>query len=252
MFRRALTMAVLLGFVLGSADESCAAYAAESLSRLATERDSGTIPPKSADAAAQKGGKITRTGQRAKATGDGWWATLAGLAAVLALVFVLARIVKKKVPAVQKTLPSDVVQVLGRKALDYRHTIHLVRFGSRMLMLGVSQEGMTTLSEITDPVEIDYLAGLCKPSEPASVAQSFSQLFQTFQTSEKPRPTANPDVDEETDGAPDVNPGLNAESDRDPAILRLQERLQTATTGSVVRRSGLTDGKDSNTTGARA
>src|SRR5258708_1753456 len=132
MFRRALIMAALLGFVLGGADIPGAAYAAESSSRFVTERDSGTIPPKSSDSAAQKGDKIAGTGQRAKATGDGWWGTLAGLAAVLAVVFVRAGIVKKNVPAAQKTLPPEVVQVLGRKALDYRHTIHLVRFGSRM------------------------------------------------------------------------------------------------------------------------
>jgi hypothetical protein len=65
--------------------------------------------------------------------------------------------------------------------LDYRSTIQLVRCGSRLLVIGVSQAGMTTLAEITDPVEVDYLAGFCKPSQPVSVGESFSQLFRRFQ-----------------------------------------------------------------------
>jgi flagellar biogenesis protein FliO len=148
---------------------------------------------------------------------------------VLALIYLTARVVRKNVPAAQKTLPAEVVQVLGRKALDYRHTIHLVRFGSRMLMVGTSQEGMRALSEITDPVEIDYLAGLCRPSEPASVAGTFSQLFQRFQNPE-PAP-AESESHAELEAAPQVQ----TEPDSDPAILRLQQRLQQSARGGADR-----------------
>jgi len=96
-------------------------------------------------------------------------------------------------------------------------------------MVGASQEGMTTLSEITDPVEIDYLAGLCKPSEPASVAHSFNQLFQRFQNAEPPRTEVPPPAENETAAGPDLDADRDAETDSDPAILRLQERLHKAT-----------------------
>jgi len=89
-----------------------------------------------------------------------------------------------------------------------------VRFGSRLLMLGTSQEGVTTLSEINDPVEIDYLAGLCQPSEPAVVSRTFQQLFRRFQD---PRPAASEnDADREDE----------SELPAGPAVLRLQERLE--------------------------
>jgi flagellar biogenesis protein FliO len=218
MFRRALLTAAILGSLLGAVAQGN--DSADPGSRL--------IPPRTTDRGASRDGKTTaRTGQKPRTAADGWWATLGGLAAVLALIYLTARVVRKNVPAAQKTLPAEVVQVLGRKALDYRHTIHLVRFGSRMLMLGTSPEGMRTLSEITDPVEIDYLAGLCRPSEPASVAGSFSQLFQRFQNPAPP--AANP----ESPAEPEVDARLptEVEPDSDPAILRLQQRLQQSARG---------------------
>jgi flagellar biogenesis protein FliO len=178
----------------------------------AADPDSRVLPPPRSGAAAQK---IRPAGAGAvKKSGSGWWSTLGGLAAVLALIYLAAKAVQKSVPAARKSLPPEVVQVLGRKPLDYRHTIHLVRFGSRLLILGTSQEGVTTLSEINDPVEIDYLAGLCQPSEPAAVSRTFQQLFRRFQSPE-PAGREN-DADREDESEPTAG----------PAVLRLQERLE--------------------------
>jgi flagellar biogenesis protein FliO len=178
----------------------------------AADPDSRVIPAPRSGAAAQK---IKPAGAGAvKKSGGGWWSTLGGLAAVLALIYLAAKVLQKSVPAARKSLPPEVVQVLGRKPLDYRHTIHLVRFGSRLLMLGTSQEGVTTLSEINDPVEIDYLAGLCQPSEPAAVSRTFQQLFRRF---ENPEPAGREnDAEREDESEPTAG----------PAVLRLQERLE--------------------------
>jgi len=221
MLRRALLTAAILVLILGAivrGDD-------------AADRESRQIPRRTSDRGAPQDGKTARAGQKPRTAADGWWTTLGGLAAVLGLIYLTARVVRKNVPAAQKTLPAEVVQVLGRKALDYRHTIHLVRFGSRMLMLGTSQEGMRTLSEITDPVEIDYLAGLCRPSEPASVAGTFSQLFQRFQNPE-PAP-----AEAESPAVPEAAPRVQTEvdPDSDPAILRLQQRLQQSARGGADR-----------------
>lgn len=138
-----------------------------------------------------------------------WWTTLGSLTAVLALVYLTAKVLRKSMPTAQRSLPVEVVQVLGRKALDYRNTIHLVRFGSRLLILGSSQQGLAPLGEISDPVEVDFLAGLCKPSEPGSVADTFQQLFRRFQSPEPDETMAE----------------REPETDSDPAVVRLQARL---------------------------
>jgi hypothetical protein len=40
-----------------------------------------------------------------------------------------------------------------------------VRCGPKILILGVGPDGIRTLSEITDPVEIDLMAGACRRKE---------------------------------------------------------------------------------------
>jgi flagellar biogenesis protein FliO len=185
----------------------------------AAERAPQIIPPLVSDRAHPKDGKASGSNKgpsssaSSKSSSSGWTTTLGGLTAVLALIYLTAKVLRKSMPAAQRTLPVDVIQVLGRKPVDYRHSIHLIRCGSRLLVVGASQEGLRTLCEMTDPVEIDYLAGLCKPSEPTSVADSFNQLFRRFQS------PAAAETAVETDG----------ESNSDPAALRLQERLQRST-----------------------
>jgi flagellar biogenesis protein FliO len=209
MSRRALLTAAIAGLLL-----------AGPLHAGNVDPDVQIIPPRRPGALAQRENKPSGTGAMKKASGNGWWTTLGGLVAVIALIYLAAKVVQKSVPAARKSLPPEVVQVLGRKPLDYRHTIHLVRFGSRLLMLGTSQEGVTTLSEINDPVEIDYLAGLCQPSEPATVSRTFQQLFRRFQNPEPAESAAD------TDSAAVVDREDESETATAPAVLRLQERLQ--------------------------
>ena len=184
MRRAALMTAAACGLLLGAVAQAADAGG-----------DARLLPPRGLGRAGQTDGQPSaRGGQRNQAADGGWLTTLGGLTAVLALVFLTAKFLKRKVPAAQQSLPAEVVQVLGRKALDYRHQIHLVRFGSRMLVLGTSHEGIRTLSEITDPVEIDVLAGLCKTSEKASIAGSFRRLFQGLQGREPARYDTDPEA----------------------------------------------------------
>lgn len=208
MFRRVLLTATAAGLL-----SAAALHAGD-----AADRDSEKIPPRSQPAPAQR--KDARPQRAPQAPGDRWLATIGGLTAVLALIYLTAKALRRNVPAAQKALPPEVVQALGRKSLDYRHTVHLVRCGSRLLVLGASQAGLATLAEITDPVEVDYLAGLCKPSEPAGVAQSFNQLFRRFQGSASTGD--EPETETETEAGAPVEP------EADPAVLRLQQRLHLA------------------------
>ncbi len=226
MFRRVLTMTAIVGLL----------FAGSVLAADPAELDTGLIPRPSAarvrstqansNTAGQKSDKSSRDSKHnQKPAAGGWLTTLGGLTAVLALIFLTAKVLRKSVPTAQKTLPPEAVEVLGRKLLDYRHTIHLIRFGSRLLMVGTSSEGMSTLAEITDPVEIDYLAGMCQPSEPATVAQNFSQLFRRFQASTGEDQEAERDEEHDSEAAGEPN--------RDLAVLRLQERLQHPAHGDL-------------------
>lgn len=125
------------------------------------------------------------------------WKTLGSLAVVLTLFVILARLWKKHGPSQPTGLPNAALEILGRRPIDKAHMIYLVRLGSRVLVLGSSTDGLRTLSEITDPVEVDYLAGLCRPQqEDNQVAHSFRALFQLRgheDTGKKPAPDTNSD-----------------------------------------------------------
>ena len=104
--------------------------------------DARLIPAPNSGKSPRISGKTAETGKQTKKNpGSAWWTTLGSLTAVLALVYLTAKVLRKSMPAAQRTLPVEVVQMLGRKPLDYRNTIHLVRCGSRLLILGSSQAG---------------------------------------------------------------------------------------------------------------
>lgn len=101
----------------------------------------------------------------ANSSGTMWNSAAWSLLVVVGLIVATARWLKSHGPAAIKGLPSDVLHVLGRQVIDQRTSILLVRCGSRLLLLSSSPNGLQALTEITDPVEIDCLTGLCNPTE---------------------------------------------------------------------------------------
>lgn len=93
------------------------------------------------------------------------WTTLGSLALVLLLILAAGRLWKQHSPAARMPVAPEAVEPLGQRSLDQRHTIHLVRLGARILVLGSSAEGLQMLCEITDPAEVDGLVRLCRRSE---------------------------------------------------------------------------------------
>lgn len=116
------------------------------------------LPPRS-DAA-------TRDTNRAHGnTATSWSATVWPLLFVVGLIVVGAKWLKSRSPTAARGLPVEVFEILGRKAIDPRTSVVLARCGSRLLVLSQSPHGLQTLTEITDPVEIDCLAGLCRATQ---------------------------------------------------------------------------------------
>ncbi len=106
------------------------------------------------------------------------WTTIGSLAVVVFLILIIARSWKKHGPRIGGQIPSEAVELLGKKHIDARQSLHLVRLGSRILLLGSSAGGLRTLAEITDPVDVDFLAGVCRQSmADGTVSQTFRALF---------------------------------------------------------------------------
>ncbi len=100
------------------------------------------------------------------------------LGGIIVVILLASRLMKKHTRVGTMNLSSEVLEVLGRKMLDQKHAIHYVLCGNRILILGTSLEGIRTLAEITDPVEIDRIRGECKPiSVESTIGHSFGFLL---------------------------------------------------------------------------
>lgn len=107
--------------------------------------------------------------------------TIAGsLAIVLTLLFVALWLLRRTGPVAAQPLPVEVVEVLGRAPLSGRQQMHLLRCGRKLLLVSVTPECAKTLTEITDPVEVDRLSGLCQQSRPNSATAAFRRVFEQF------------------------------------------------------------------------
>lgn len=123
----------------------------------------------------------------------------ASLAIVLGLFFVLVWITRRNAPSSSALLSSDVVQVLGRAPLAGRQQMHLVRIGAKLLLVSVTPSGAETLTEVTDPQEVDRLAALCQQNQPGGITQSFRSLIEQMgrRTGGRQRDEATPADDAE-------------------------------------------------------
>jgi len=135
-------------------------------------------------------GQSGRTTQNRRLGGLPSAVTVAGsLAIVLGVFFLVAWGMRRAAPPGSTLLPGEVLEVLGRAPLAGRQQLHLLRCGKKLLLVSLTPAGAETLTEITDPLEVDHLAGLCRQAHPQSATAAFRQVFQQFA---QPRPVPKP------------------------------------------------------------
>lgn len=78
--------------------------------------------------------------------------TLMSLAAIIALMLGLAYLGKKYLNAGKGARRSLVdVEVLGHRSLQPRTSVYVIKVLNRVIVVGTSEHGMQTLSEMSDP-----------------------------------------------------------------------------------------------------
>lgn len=90
------------------------------------------------------------------------WKLLGMLGLGFASVVALRLLAKKREP----TLPPDVFDVLGTASLGGPHSVRVVRFGPKTLLVSVSASGCQTLSELSDPQATACIAAACRGVQP--------------------------------------------------------------------------------------
>jgi flagellar biogenesis protein FliO len=118
--------------------------------------------------------------------------TLVSLAAIIALMLGLAYLGKKYLHAGKGARRSLVdVEVLGHRSLQPRTSVYVVKVLTRVIVVGTSEHGMQTLSEITDPETLaavdEKIAAAAAPgrwfpgakADAAGGTRSFSEFLRT-------------------------------------------------------------------------
>jgi flagellar biogenesis protein FliO len=111
------------------------------------------------------------------------------LSIVLGLFLVVAWAMRKTAPRGSLRLPKEVFEILGRAPLGARQQVQLLRCGSKLLLVSITPHGTETLTEVTDPLEVDRIAGICQQGNPKSSTVAFRQVFQQLAT----KPAAEPE-----------------------------------------------------------
>jgi flagellar biogenesis protein FliO len=127
------------------------------------------VPLSSSLPLAPRRGDARKSAPRASAA-PAIYSALTSLAVVLGLFLAIVWLLRRAQPRAATVLPREVFDVLGRAALGPRRQAQLVRCGRKLLLLCTTEAGVETLTEITDPVEVDHLAGLCMQAQPHSAS----------------------------------------------------------------------------------
>ncbi|HMP07875.1 MAG TPA: flagellar biosynthetic protein FliO, partial [Lacipirellulaceae bacterium] len=101
----------------------------------------------------------------------------AAVAAVAALYLACSWMLRGGKPASSGALPAEAFAVLGRAPLTSQSFAQLVRLGNKLVLLAVGANGATALAEVTDPEEVDRIAGLCHSAGRGGSSAEFQQVL---------------------------------------------------------------------------
>lgn len=113
---------------------------------------------------------------------------------VIAAFFLLAILFRKVSPQSNRPLPKEAFECLGRYHLTQKHPLQVLRLGSRIVLVSVMPDGVTTLAEITDPDEVVSFLGLCRRLDANSATEMFRQTVAGISEEELSRPHNRPVV----------------------------------------------------------
>lgn len=122
----------------------------------------------------------TAAGESRSRAAGGAATVIASLALVLGLFVVAAWVLRRGMPRQNRSLPKEAVESLGRIPFPGRQQGQLLRVGNKLVLVSFSTAGADVITEVTDPIEVDRLAGLCAQSDPHAAVRSFREVVDGF------------------------------------------------------------------------
>lgn len=140
---------------------------------------------------------------KSRSAGSGMLGVVGSLVVVLGLFLIAAWIMRRSLPQQNRTLPKEAVETLGRIPFPARQQGQLLRVGNKLVLVSFSAAGAHVITEVTDPLEVDRLAGLCAQNDPHGATRSFRDVVdgffrerpgrETFAAAGRPAPRAEED-----------------------------------------------------------
>lgn len=101
----------------------------------------------------------------------------AGLAIVVGLFLVCMWLLRRSGPKPTSVLPTEAVAVLGKVPLLGRNFAQLMQVGNKLVLVAMTPEGVSPITEVTDPIEVQRLLGLCMRTNKHSTSAEFQDVL---------------------------------------------------------------------------
>ncbi len=101
----------------------------------------------------------------------------AGLGIVIVLFLLCSLMFRKNRPSANSKLPAEAVSLLGKLPIAPKVTAQLIQVGNKLVLVSVSPERVETITEVTDPVEVGRLVGLCVSRRGGSTTTDFEDVL---------------------------------------------------------------------------
>ena len=101
-----------------------------------------------------------------------------GLVLVVGLFLVCVSLMRRGGPSPTSPLPRDAVAVLGRIPLAPKQFAHLLQVGNKLVLVSISADRTDTITEVTEPAEVDRLLTLCTKGNKQSSSAEFQRMLQ--------------------------------------------------------------------------
>ncbi len=164
--------------------QPAAAQAAPQQRTAATSNDRRLLAPRSnrsnGSAAPQLSGSSAKKPALALPKIESFTTAGAGLAIVVGLFLVCMWLLRKSGPTPTSPLPKDAVSVLGRVPLAARNFAHLLQVGHKLVLVAITPEGVSPITEVTDPMEVQRLLGLCQQTKKHSTSAEFHDVLKNL------------------------------------------------------------------------
>ncbi|MGL4594516.1 MAG: FliO/MopB family protein [Thermoguttaceae bacterium] len=105
---------------------------------------------------------------------------IGSLLIVMSIFFLLILFMKKVSPKGSRPLPKEVFEDLGRIQLTQKLPLHLLRLGNRLILVSITPDGVSPITEITHPDEVVQVLGMCRRLDPNSSSELFRKTLTQY------------------------------------------------------------------------